>query len=149
MQPPAAAARPPHPTPPPHPHTHQHTHAPPQLRDPFFADRLGRKVLVRGSTRRGAASAVATLLFQLAHEAGVGTALDGSEWIYEDSKVRLGGWVGGWVGRGSRWAGGLVGCGSGAHVRPPGGVELPCWVEWSSPAGVDLALRQHGSARLT
>lgn len=53
-----------------------------QLRDPFFSDRHGRKVVVIAESRRIAACAIKTVLFQLAHAAGRATDLAAAQWCY-------------------------------------------------------------------
>ena len=78
---PPALLRPPPPSP-----TH-HTHT--QLRDSFFTDRHGRKVAVEAPSRRVAAAAISTLLFQLCHDLRRPTALAETHWSYYDPQARV------------------------------------------------------------
>ena len=61
-----------------------------QLLDPFDSDRFGRKVVVGAGSRRVAASAISSLLFQLCLIQKLPTAVHQAKWHYIDPKVRLG-----------------------------------------------------------
>lgn len=64
-----------------------------QLKDPFFSNRHGRKVVVEAPSRQVAASAITTLLFQLCHDLRVAAPLEQAQLSYVSPKDQVGGCV--------------------------------------------------------